>query len=293
MTHQTTCACCATGSSMHKYSRYAPAVHFGPNIATLSTIHRAVAMFSSCCRAADEGTGTVSVCSVNAQTNVISGCTNSSLTGFAGTRVPVAVVVKSGVAFVANRDSSCGLIQCTNAASMTGCSCALTSAQNAKSVRGIALSTAGDKLYFTSNTNGANYGVVVCALSGTTIGSCSVYNSDTILTGVYATSSKLYVAARVTIVNVVTSTYARVWLCDINTPDPSTNCIKTGDLIGTGLSTNDPWAVSTFDGSLYVPDNSAVRTCSESTAGSCTGASLLNLSPVLSGASSISIFPRV
>lgn len=105
-------------------------------------------------------------------------------------------MVKSGVAFVANFDSSCGVIQCTNAAAMTGCSCALTSGQSAINVRGIALSPSGDKLYFTSQTNGANSGIVMCALNGTTIGTCTTYNSDTTLSGIFVDSSKVYVMAR-------------------------------------------------------------------------------------------------
>lgn len=246
------------------------------------------ACLSNFCRATDEGADTVTVCTLSSQTNVVSGCTTSSLTGYGGTRAPVGVVVKNGVAFVANRDTSCGLIRCTDATTMTGCSCALTSAQNARSVRGVSLSPAGDKLYFTSNTNGANFGIVVCGLSDTTIGTCTVFNSDTTLTGIYATSTRLYVVARV--VNVLL-TYARVWVCDPTTPTQA-SCVKTGDLFGTGAVTNDPWGVSAFDGLLYVPDNSGVSRCSDATAGSCSGASLLNLSPVLSGANSIFILPR-
>lgn len=232
----------------------------------------------------------MSVCSLSAQTNTLSGCTASSLTGYAGVRAPVGVVVKSGVAFVANLDATCGLIRCTDAATMTGCSCALTSAQNAGSVRGIALSATGDRLYFTSNTNGVNYGIVSCVLTGTTLGTCTVYNSGTILTGIHATSQKVYVVAQTT---VLTFTYSRVWVCDPTTPDPAT-CVTTGTTFGSGAVAPNPWGISVFNSEAYVPDDTTVRRCTNTNdVSSCSAGSFLSLSPVLSGASSIFILPRI
>jgi len=230
----------------------------------------------------------VTVCSVAQATNVLSGCISSTLTGYAGVRDPVAITVKSGVAFVANRANDCGVVRCTNAVSMTGCSCALAAAQNAVNVRGIALSPDGNTLYFTSMTNGVNYGIVACAMSGTSIGSCTVYSSTTILTAVYSSGTKLYVMARFVNLGL---TYARVWVCDPTTPDPAT-CVRTGTIFGTGVLTNDPWGVSVFDGTAYVPDNDAVQRCTDTnTVSSCTKTGL-NLAPILQGASSIFILPR-
>lgn len=241
---------------------------------------------------ADEArsSGSVTVCTLTPSNNTLSGCIVSTLTGFTGTRDPVGLVVKSGVAYVANRDTACGLIVCTNAAAMTGCSCALTAAQNARNVRGITISPDGTRIFFTSQTaaNGVDYGIVTCPLIGTSLGTCSTSaSSGTMLSGIHATNSNVYVVARFTSLLV---TYARVWVCNPISPSPG-NCLQTGTGFATGVLANDPWGVSVFDGVLYVPDNDNVEECNAATASGCTSSGLLNLSPVLSGTTSIFIQP--
>jgi hypothetical protein len=247
------------------------------------------------CRLPDEllSSGSVTVATVDPATNDLSNQIVRTLTGYGGTRDPVGVVVKSGVAFVANRDASCGIIRCTDAATMTGCSCALTSAQNAQNVRAITMSPDGSKLYFTSQTGllgafGLSYGVVTCALTGTTIDTCTVRNSNTVLSGIYATGSNVYVVARV----VAVPNHVKVWVCDPLDPDPDTSQ-RTGHVFNAGLVGNDPWSVSLFNNMAYVPDNQNIRVCSSTNpVDSCTGTGL-NTSPILNGASSIFILPRI
>lgn len=83
-------------------------------------------------------------------------------------------------------------------------------------------------------------------------------------------------------------------MCDATTPDPAANCVKTGTLFGTGVLGNDPGAVSVFDNAAYIADNNVVRKCTNlADVSSCSSASGLNLSPVLSGASNIFIQPRI
>jgi hypothetical protein len=239
---------------------------------------------------ADESSpGTFLICTVDQATNTLSGCASSSIVGYNGVQVPVGLVVKSGNAYIANRDSTCGVIQCTNAADLSGCSCALTSAQHAKLVRGITMSPDGNTLYFTSQTSvlGTNYGIVACAMSGTTIDTCTVYDSATVLTGIHSSGSKLYVVARV----VIGVNYARVWVCDPATPNPAT-CVQTGDTFPTGFLPSEPWGLSVFDSALYVPDNVDVKVCTDLNGASSCSSTGLNLSPVLQGASSLFILPR-
>jgi hypothetical protein len=243
------------------------------------------------CRLPDEtlSSGSVMVATVDPATNDLSNQIVSTLTGFSGTRDPVGVVVKLGVAFVANRAAACGIIRCTNAATMTGCSCALTSAQNAQNVRGITMSPDGSRLYFTSETGtlGA-FGIVTCSLTGTTIGTCTVRNSGTILSGIYSTGSNVYVVARV----VAVPNHVKVWVCDPLDPNPAT-CQTSGHVFNAGLIGNDPWSVSLFDSMAFVPDNQNIRRCSSTNpVDSCTGTGL-NISPILNGASSIFILPRL
>lgn len=234
------------------------------------------------------------MCSITHSSNALSGCSISTLTGYGGARAPVALTVKSGVAFVANRNSACGVIACTSAAAMTGCSCALTAAQDAINVRGIALSPDGSKLYFTSETGGAGsgaYSIVTCAMSGTTIGACSVSSatSTDTLNGLHATNTALFVMTTYTGVG---QPYGRAWVCDPTTPDPST-CVQTGSIYGTGPA-SDPLGLSVFDGLAYVPDDTAVRQCSDLTSvASCTASAGIDVVPVLAGAKDIFIQPRV
>lgn len=237
------------------------------------------------------------VCSLNSQTNVLSGCTTSTLSGV--TRSPTGVVVKNGAAWVASDSLTCGVIYCSSAATMTGCSCpSLPGVSTFNSAKGISMSPAQDKLYVEGVVTllGAE-GVVACDL-GTSATNCVAYSlSPTYsgLTGLYASSTKLYMYDADTAGLGLTS---KVLICDATNP---TSCTVSSTAIGTGLSgvtRNGPWGLSTFDSKAYIPDNDQIIICSDvNTISGCTNQNALTIlgaaTSSTAGAVSIFIYPRV
>lgn len=237
---------------------------------------------------------------------MLSGCTGSTLSGYGGALSPAGLVVKSGVAFVANDvssgNSNCLVVRCTNAAAMSGCSC-VSGTGILANAEGVALSPDGSKLYLTGTTSyvplslTAIPGIVVCSLSGATVGSCTAYSFSgrSLLTGLYATSSNVYTFTP-TSAGALTS---NVLVCDADAP-AAASC-STGLTVGTGLLTgagNTPWRLAMFDGLTYVPGNQNIQRCTNATAsGSCTALGLVGLLPNLlateAGANSIFVYPRI
>jgi len=252
-----------------------------------------------CCviahRAADDLDNVVYVCgySYTPTTNTLGTCVASMLPGFTGTLKPSGVAVSKGVAWVGNQDdqdASCGLIRCIDPALMDGCSCALTGAHNARNVRGVTVSPAGDRLYFTSEMTGGVYGIVACNLTGTAISACTSHLSDTDLVGIFATDSVVYVAASVTVSG---SLYSRTWVCDAAEPDPATRCVKTGQLFPTGSVDHGHWGISVLNGTLYVPDDTTVDRCLDANnATNCASLDLLKVNPKVRGVEAVAVVPR-
>lgn len=246
-------------------------------------------------RIADKG-GSVQVCDLNSQTNALSNCIQSTLTGFAGTLSPTGVVVKGSVAWVANDDAACGVVYCSDAATMTGCSCvSSTMAASLGNVTGISFSPAKDKLYVVGVVSGAgNASIIACNINSTTIVGCTTYQlSYSGLTGMAATDIKLYMylsdgAATLT---------SHMLICDVTNPASCfTNTVITGSGLASlglvGLTRNGPWGLSIFDGKMYVPDNWKYFVCTSS-CGTFDLRGALGATTSTAGALSFFTYPRL
>jgi hypothetical protein len=134
------------------------------------------------------------LCDLNSQTNLLSNCVTSTLGQAAGSRAFTGVVVSGSDAWVTNEAASpCSLLYCSNATAMSGCSCvAGTSGITLSQAKGISLSPAKNKIYVQGTVSGLTEGIVVCNITNSAL-SCITYSlTNTGLTGMYATGTKLY-----------------------------------------------------------------------------------------------------
>lgn len=246
------------------------------------------------------GTGSVQVCDLSSQTNLLSNCVTSTLDQAAGSRAFTGVVVSGSDAWVTNEAASpCSLLYCSNAVAMSGCSCvAGTSGITLSQAKGISLSPAKDQIYVQGTASGLTEGIVACNITNSAL-SCITYSlTNTGLTGMYATGTKLYTFDDTTPGALTT----QVLICDATNP---TSCTLSSTTIGSGLGglglvgliRSGPWGLSVFDGNAYVPDNDGVLICSNvSDISGCNSQSLLTSLNTVSntaGATSIFIYPRV
>lgn len=251
--------------------------------------------------AAGTGGGDISVCSVNAQTNALSGCTAYTTWSGTGARAPSGIVVKGGVAFIANDvasgGSNCPVLQCTNAAAMSSCSCVSSATTGILSnADGLAISPDGTKLYVTGTVSALGHsGISVCTLTGTIVSICASYQFSllTPLTGLYANGTHVF-----TFTSGLTALTRKLLICDGTAPSQA-SC-KDGVTTGSTLlaANTGPWGMSQFDGLYYVPDNTQFQKCSDvGSQSSCTSLTLLGLLSGLTasnaGINSIYIYPRI
>jgi hypothetical protein len=244
-------------------------------------------------------TGLIHVCDLNSQTNLLSNCVTSTLGQ--SSRSFTGVVVSGSDAWVTNEAASpCSLVYCSNAVAMSGCSCvASTSGISLSQAKGISLSPAKDKIYVQGMVSSPTEGIVACNIVNSALSGCTTYSlTNTGLTGMYATDTKLYTYDDTTAGAVTT----QILVCDATNP---TSCTLSSASIGSGLgglgliglTRSGPWGLSVFDGNAYVPDNDKVLVCSNvSNISGCNSQSLLTMLNKLlttAGATSIFIYPRV